>query len=681
MGLSRGPENFISRLKAAGKIPRASFSICFDEDEEDGGRIMIGGGGGGGEEEGKAEMKEERYVFAPLTSSPNGWFLVDLAGLSLGGRPLSSPLPPSFPSSSSSPPALTFERRRHALLDSGTTDTYLLLSDLPSFSSLFKQATNNKLEFNSDASYHLSLHEILLLPSLEVVFRKEEGEDGKEEGVVKLVIPPLAYMEEIGVKGQEKGEKEESMWDGGRRQGVWVPRVYFTERSLIILGSNAMRGHDILFDMEGDRVGLRRVASCSYRRYEARNGGRCAEMCTAPVTGRGGSVTAVCGVDGESYGSTCEAACVLGSSGTGSNNRIYSSSSSNSSSIGNEATDTLLLWDDGPCPSFQQQQQQQLQQRKEEDEDVQAAITVARRQQYRSLLFSGAPGCIEIARALLLRPKAEGKEGGTGKDLPSPSLMCNNPCFEAAQWINQQENSAAATAAASTSASNSLVEHLPLDLCARNHEGKYCQEIYTTILHTNSVSFSSSSSSSSFSASFTTSSSSLCQALQNTGCCFHHLLPRFALSQNTTTHPLHSCPPPPSHLHACTSSPSALFRQNPSSSASSSSSFLAWCNSLSAAELVLVSSFSLLSLLLLVVASRWTRTLALPLPLISRGGDQWRQQQQRHQQQQQRRRLATARTVEEEKDKVRGGDIGERARLTMTPKEMVEKNYETVIFV
>ncbi len=474
MGMSHGPENFVAQLKAAGKISRATFALCFHDDEADGGRIALGGNGG------------DTYAFARLVPSPNGWFLVELVGMALGSQSLLG----------NNASSLATRRPRHALLDSGTTDTYLLRSDAPVFAARFRESTGG-LEYRPGETYRMSLYDVLLLPTLEFRFSGlKDKQDEKEEERVRMAMPPLAYM--------ERQEDDED---------VWVPRLYFTEESLTILGSNAMWGHDVLFDLEEDRVGFQSVASCAFKKEQARR--TCAEQCAGVVD------SAVCGMDGETYASGCDAACVLG---------------------GRDEGDETLLWTDGPCP----------------------ALVGEAEGQCRSVLFSRAPGCTAMARALL-RPEAAAF---------LPSTLCANPCYDAAMLACQHVGA-------------DVLTLLPVEFCAQNAAGRYCgEEAQKFAFLGDGLS---------------------CQTLQGLGCCFHHI----PTTQLPDCAPFVALP--------CPLRQSSLGRWD-KVQGHSFSSLSNWWDGLDSIDLVVLSGVGVLSVLLLALGQRWAGTIRRrnrPVPVTS----------------------------------------------------------------
>lgn len=98
-----------------------------------------------------------------------------------------------------------------ALLDSGTTDTYLLKSSGPAFQALWYQMTG--FQYEAGESYRLTQYELMQLPVLH--FKLSDG--------LVLDMTPDKYMEAQG-------------------SNTYIPRVYFSERSMPILGANLLSG-------------------------------------------------------------------------------------------------------------------------------------------------------------------------------------------------------------------------------------------------------------------------------------------------------------------------------------------------------------------------------------------------------------------------------------------------------
>jgi len=85
---------------------------------------------------------------------------------------------------------------------------------------------------------YLTKDQIAKLPS---VVYTVEGYDGSP---MEIESPPSSYMESLG---------------GGK----YAFRIYLTEGSGAVLGANVMNGHNVIFDIDGKRVGFVR-STCKY---------------------------------------------------------------------------------------------------------------------------------------------------------------------------------------------------------------------------------------------------------------------------------------------------------------------------------------------------------------------------------------------------------------------------------
>lgn len=146
----------------------------------------------------------------------------------------------------------------NAIVDSGTTDTYLSKK----FKSPFEKAWKSVTGFDySNKNVALSKDELARLPTILVqleAFGKDEELDAdnvvgltgsldeNNKNDVLFAIPSDHYMQKV---------------DG--KDDVYVSRLYFSESGGGVLGANSMRGHDILFDWENHRVGFSE-SDCAY---------------------------------------------------------------------------------------------------------------------------------------------------------------------------------------------------------------------------------------------------------------------------------------------------------------------------------------------------------------------------------------------------------------------------------
>jgi hypothetical protein len=158
------------------------------------------------------------------------------------------------------------------IIDSGTTDTYLPSSLLEPFKALFASLTGGMVFHNN--GYQLTDEQIQTMP--DIVFtvtllededslsdNKEEEENSSTSGVAsssspkkskrkrtyELVMPVTSYADIDG-------------------KGRYVFRVYFTESSGGVLGSNFMNRFNIIFDSDGQRLGFAQ-STCNYDQHIA----------------------------------------------------------------------------------------------------------------------------------------------------------------------------------------------------------------------------------------------------------------------------------------------------------------------------------------------------------------------------------------------------------------------------
>jgi len=156
------------------------------------------------------------------------------------------------------------------IIDSGTTDTYLGTTLKTPFETKWKEIMSSK----GWADYHneeveLTENDILSLPSILIQLQTFDSKttiigdpntvpgltgaiDSTSPSDVIFVIPPTHYLEYSSSKD------------------TYTSRVYFTESFGAVLGANSMQGHDVLFDLENERIGFAK-SSCSYEVIEESN--------------------------------------------------------------------------------------------------------------------------------------------------------------------------------------------------------------------------------------------------------------------------------------------------------------------------------------------------------------------------------------------------------------------------
>ena len=215
MGMSIASETLPQQLTREGVIPSPAFSMCF----------RIGGGLltlGGADSRLHVEGPSGRMSFARLTKD-KGWFTVKLIDVLLKNAA-------SGKLQTIGVAADTFNTGKGAIVDSGTTDTYLPASSKKNFDKVFQAVAGRKYQAN--APMKLSQSELLALPS--IVYRIQGA-----NGTIDVESPPTAYSEKLP-------------------NGQYAFRVYLTEGRGSVLGANFMDGHNVLFDAHNKRIGFAR---------------------------------------------------------------------------------------------------------------------------------------------------------------------------------------------------------------------------------------------------------------------------------------------------------------------------------------------------------------------------------------------------------------------------------------
>lgn len=145
-------------------------------------------------------------------------------------------------------------------MDSGTTDTYLNKAVAKEFSKAWKRVTGKAY---SHAPIRLSNEELQKLPTILVqchgyTQRPDPSMDdySTTPGYAGLLDPQHPNDLIVAIPAT-------SYMDYSAVTNMYTSRVYFTETAGGVLGSNAMQGHQVVFDWENGRIGFAE-SSCSY---------------------------------------------------------------------------------------------------------------------------------------------------------------------------------------------------------------------------------------------------------------------------------------------------------------------------------------------------------------------------------------------------------------------------------
>lgn len=234
MGLMRHPASIMDAIYNSGAIQRKAFSLCFTST---GGNMALGGTSSG--------VKHHEPMDYTALKRGDGMYTVVVESVHVG----------DFLITKTRGLLGAFNTRKGTIIDSGTTDTYLPAQITDPFLKAWKRLTDVPFSNRKQQFSHESFHS---LPVITFTF----------QGGVKITIRPESYMEAMEVK-REKRLSVENMsnkndntndvkvrWEGTR---PFTNRIYVDEPIGAVLGANAMIGHDILFDIEGARIGIARA--------------------------------------------------------------------------------------------------------------------------------------------------------------------------------------------------------------------------------------------------------------------------------------------------------------------------------------------------------------------------------------------------------------------------------------
>jgi hypothetical protein len=208
-GLPNPKSTLTTTLHEAKVIDHKVFSLCF---AKDGGSLTLGAP----ESDVRLRKAGKPLRWVPLRPSASNWFGVDVTAVRVGAVKMGGG-------------TSAFQAGKGTIVDSGTTDTYLPRAAAAAFKTAFKQASG--VDFVGGKAYSLTAAQAAALPS--IFFDLSGGDD---QGGATVEMPPSHYLDEV-------------------RAGTYRMRLYATESSGAILGANAMRDHDVIFDEENNRMG------------------------------------------------------------------------------------------------------------------------------------------------------------------------------------------------------------------------------------------------------------------------------------------------------------------------------------------------------------------------------------------------------------------------------------------
>ena len=273
MGLDRRAQSFWGQMRASQVIHRAQFSLCFVKQPiasvsgSTAGAVTLGGVddrlhktpmvfaksmGEGSTASFKVRLRKmylrEGNDQSVMYDAKSKYHNVDVNEESLNGKEMYS-------------------------FDSGTTDTYFIKSLSTEFRNIWKEIT--AMEYSNEAIAIKSESELHKFPTVILQMIPHEGGIGDEVETndprevpglsgnidtsmpndILLAIPPKHYMQR------------------NSKDGTYTSRIYLDRDDGLgnVLGANTMMGHDILFDLDGARIGFSE-SECDYAKLVAESG-------------------------------------------------------------------------------------------------------------------------------------------------------------------------------------------------------------------------------------------------------------------------------------------------------------------------------------------------------------------------------------------------------------------------
>ena len=294
MGMYNSPESFWSQMYKEQKMEQQAFSLCFAEPghvERKGtlaGAMVLGGA--------DTRLHKTPMLYAQQMAPYDGKYKVHLEKVYLqkasASGDNSEEINPSAADLATLNNVQIFEEALNnkgpVIVDSGTTATYLAKQLKNHFVDVFNSIVpEDIMVLGAEKTYELTFRQLAQLPTIVFMIKGwspssdagEEGDDEQEEiptttmipGIVgrdmdpkragKSILvrmPPANYMS----RSEDDTEIDVTDLDASAHYQF---SVYFTKISGRggVLGANLMRGHDVLFDVDNDRIGFAE-STCEY---------------------------------------------------------------------------------------------------------------------------------------------------------------------------------------------------------------------------------------------------------------------------------------------------------------------------------------------------------------------------------------------------------------------------------
>ncbi len=226
MGLTAEPDTLPFALERNGVTKTRTFALCFAHGK---GVLSLGG------VDPSLHLPPPQGIikYARLLQT-SGWYTVRLLDVLMKN-------PSTGEVESIGASVSKYNGGRGVIIDSGTTDTYLPADVAEKWNTLFAKFTNG-IKY-STRQRELEDSDFDILPT--IIYRLE-GLPGSAP--IEIEAPPLSYTENIELKS-------------GRTKKAF--RIYATEKEGTVLGANFMVGHNVIFDVERQRIGFA-SSECDY---------------------------------------------------------------------------------------------------------------------------------------------------------------------------------------------------------------------------------------------------------------------------------------------------------------------------------------------------------------------------------------------------------------------------------
>uniref|UniRef100_A0A7S1BJC6 Peptidase A1 domain-containing protein n=2 Tax=Corethron hystrix TaxID=216773 RepID=A0A7S1BJC6_9STRA len=224
MGIAMHPHSLHNAIRSSLAIPNSSFSLCLTRN---GGIYSLGG------------SSPDTHLSSPPTvmaftemRKHYGWYGISIARMYVGNIEIKDGM-------------WGFSKGKGAILDNGTTDTFLPASIAREFRRAWKSVTGTEY---TNRSMEYTSEEFSKLPR--IAFTTYDG-----------MVWSLENYDYMDPRDHEIDKQGTYVWEGKMK---WSNRVYVDEPSGAVLGFNTMIHREVFFDADAGVVGMAR-ANCDYK--------------------------------------------------------------------------------------------------------------------------------------------------------------------------------------------------------------------------------------------------------------------------------------------------------------------------------------------------------------------------------------------------------------------------------